>query len=148
MERMIEKARVLVEALPYIREFYEKTIVIKFGGAAMVDEELKASFATDVTLLRYIGLRPVIGHVRGNAVEPLAHAHGNTQLRDVGLEPGGAVGGREDGVGQVVAHLARVDVEGGHHLDVRGRAASDLPVGDPDGLVRRPSGVVVDALHE
>ncbi len=65
MERLIEKARVLVEALPYIREFYEKTIVIKFGGAAMVDEELKASFATDVTLLRYIGLRPVIVHGGG-----------------------------------------------------------------------------------
>jgi acetylglutamate kinase len=65
MERLIEKARVLVEALPYIREFHEKTIVIKYGGAAMVDEGLKASFATDVTLLRYIGLRPVIVHGGG-----------------------------------------------------------------------------------
>ena len=65
MERLIEKAGILVEALPYIRAFYDKTIVIKYGGAAMLDEQLKASFATDVTLLRYIGLRPVIVHGGG-----------------------------------------------------------------------------------
>ena len=65
MQRIIDKARVLVEALPYMRAFYDKTIVIKYGGAAMVDAELKASFATDVTLLRYIGLRPVIVHGGG-----------------------------------------------------------------------------------
>ena len=65
MERIIDKARILVEALPYMRAFYEKTIVIKYGGAAMLDDELKASFATDVTLLRYIGLRPVIVHGGG-----------------------------------------------------------------------------------
>jgi acetylglutamate kinase len=65
MQRIIDKARVLVEALPYMRAFLDKTIVIKYGGAAMVDEALKASFATDVTLLRYIGLRPVIVHGGG-----------------------------------------------------------------------------------
>ena len=65
MEKLIEKARVLVEALPYIRAFYDKTIVIKYGGSAMIDTELKRSFATDVTLLRYIGLRPVIVHGGG-----------------------------------------------------------------------------------
>jgi acetylglutamate kinase len=65
MKELIDKARVLVEALPYMRAFYEKTIVIKYGGAAMVDEALKGSFAQDVTLLRYIGLRPVIVHGGG-----------------------------------------------------------------------------------
>ncbi len=65
MEQLIEKAGVLVEALPYIRAFYDKTVVIKYGGAAMLDAELKRSFATDVTLLRYIGLRPVIVHGGG-----------------------------------------------------------------------------------
>jgi acetylglutamate kinase len=65
MDRIIDKARILVEALPYMRAFYDKTIVIKYGGAAMLDAELKASFATDVTLLRYIGLRPVIVHGGG-----------------------------------------------------------------------------------
>jgi acetylglutamate kinase len=65
MQELIKKARVLVEALPYMRAFFEKTIVIKYGGAAIVDAELKASFAQDVTLLRYIGLRPVIVHGGG-----------------------------------------------------------------------------------
>jgi acetylglutamate kinase len=65
MEKLIEKAGILVEALPYIRAYFNKTIVIKYGGAAMIDAELKASFAKDVTLLRYIGLRPVIIHGGG-----------------------------------------------------------------------------------
>jgi len=65
MDRIIDKARILVEALPYMRAFYEKTIVIKTGGAVMLDAELKASFATDVTLLRFIGLKPVIVHGGG-----------------------------------------------------------------------------------
>ncbi len=65
MDRIIEKAHTLVEALPYMRAFYGKTIVIKYGGAAMADAKLKQSFATDVTLLRYIGLRPVIVHGGG-----------------------------------------------------------------------------------
>lgn len=65
MEELIHKAGVLIEALPYMRAFYDKILVIKYGGAAMVDETLKASFAQDVTLLRYIGIRPVIVHGGG-----------------------------------------------------------------------------------
>ena len=68
MQELINKARILVEALPYMRAFFEKTIVIKYGGAAMLDAELKASFAQDVTLLRYIGLRPVIVHGGGRQI--------------------------------------------------------------------------------
>jgi acetylglutamate kinase len=55
----------LLEALPYIREFFGKTIVIKYGGAAMVDEDLCEAFATDVVLLKYVGLEPVIVHGGG-----------------------------------------------------------------------------------
>ena len=65
VQKLIDKADVLVEALPYIRRFYEKTIVIKYGGHAMTDEALRASFAVDVVLLKYIGLRPVIVHGGG-----------------------------------------------------------------------------------
>ena len=65
MQELIHKARTLVEALPYIRAFHDKIVVIKYGGAAMADDELKASFATDVTLLRFIGMRPVIVHGGG-----------------------------------------------------------------------------------
>ncbi len=62
MENTINKAKVLIEALPYIRRFYDKTIVIKYGGNAMIDEDLKKSFALDVVLMRYIGLNPVVVH--------------------------------------------------------------------------------------
>ena len=55
----------LVEALPYIRRFFDKTIVIKYGGSAMADEALRQSFAVDVVLLKYIGVRPVIVHGGG-----------------------------------------------------------------------------------
>src|SRR5210317_190330 len=65
MKESIAKAKVLIESLPYIREFSGKTVVIKYGGHAMVDEELKKNFALDVILLKYIGLNPVIVHGGG-----------------------------------------------------------------------------------
>jgi acetylglutamate kinase len=55
----------LLEALPYIREFHGRTVVIKYGGAAMLDEGLRADFAADVVLLKYVGLNPVIVHGGG-----------------------------------------------------------------------------------
>ncbi|ABA89652.1 acetylglutamate kinase [Syntrophotalea carbinolica DSM 2380] len=65
MEELIRKANVLMEALPYIQRFNNKTIVIKYGGHAMVDGRLKHEFARDVVLLKYIGLNPVIVHGGG-----------------------------------------------------------------------------------
>jgi acetylglutamate kinase len=65
VKELIDKAAVLVEALPYIRRFYEKTVVIKYGGNAMIDEGLRESFAVDVVFLKYVGLRPVIVHGGG-----------------------------------------------------------------------------------
>ncbi len=65
MEELISKATVLIEALPYIRKFYQKNIVIKYGGHAMVDERLKRSFALDIVLLKYIGINPVVVHGGG-----------------------------------------------------------------------------------
>jgi len=55
----------LLEALPYIREFHGRTVVIKYGGAAMLDDDLREAFATDVVLLKYVGLNPVIVHGGG-----------------------------------------------------------------------------------
>src|SRR5213082_119136 len=55
----------LLEALPYIREFHGRTVVIKYGGAAMREEGLREGFATDVVLLKYVGLNPVIVHGGG-----------------------------------------------------------------------------------
>jgi acetylglutamate kinase len=65
MKDLIDKAEVLVEALPYIRRFASSTIVFKYGGSAMNDPALRASFARDVVLLKFIGLRPVIVHGGG-----------------------------------------------------------------------------------
>ena len=56
------RVEVLLEALPYIREFRGKTVVIKYGGAAMERADLKEPFALDVILLRFVGIRPVIVH--------------------------------------------------------------------------------------
>ena len=58
-------AEILIEALPYIRRFYGETIVIKYGGSAMVEERLKEGFARDVTLLKFVGLNPVVVHGGG-----------------------------------------------------------------------------------
>lgn len=58
-------ADILIEALPYIRRFYGMTIVIKYGGHAMVDDQLKADFARDITLMKFIGMNPVVIHGGG-----------------------------------------------------------------------------------
>ncbi len=65
MQNEIAKAKVLIESLPYLREFSGKTVVIKYGGHAMIDEELKKKFALDVILLKYIGINPVVVHGGG-----------------------------------------------------------------------------------
>ena len=62
---MTSSVETLLEALPYIREFHGRTIVIKYGGAAMRDEELREAFARDVVLLKYVGMNPVIVHGGG-----------------------------------------------------------------------------------
>ncbi len=71
MEQNIYKASVLIEALPYIKSFYGKTFVFKFGGHAMLDEELKNNFARDIILMWYIGLKPVVVHGGGPQIDDL-----------------------------------------------------------------------------
>lgn len=65
MRNLVEKAEILIEALPYIRRFFGKTVVIKYGGHAMLEPSLRETFAKDVVLLKYVGLRPVIVHGGG-----------------------------------------------------------------------------------
>ncbi|PNU19000.1 acetylglutamate kinase [Geothermobacter hydrogeniphilus] len=76
MQKLIEKANVLTEALPWIKRFYGKTIVIKYGGNAMVEERLKESFARDIILMRYIGLNPVVVHGGGPQIGQVLEAMG------------------------------------------------------------------------
>lgn len=79
MDELIKKANVLVEALPYIRAFAGKTIVIKYGGKAMTDPSLKDGFATDVVLLKYVGLNPVVVHGGGPQIDQM--------LKRLSIEP-------------------------------------------------------------
>ncbi len=65
METIIKKAEILIEALPYIQKLYGKTVVIKYGGNAMINDELKNSVMEDITLLKYIGMNPVVVHGGG-----------------------------------------------------------------------------------
>ena len=66
-----QRAKILAEALPYIRRFYDKTIVVKYGGNAMTDERLKHSFARDVVLLKLVGMNPVVVHGGGPQIDDL-----------------------------------------------------------------------------
>ena len=65
MDELIAKAKVLLEALPYVQRFAGRRIVIKYGGHAMLDEDLKSGFAEDVVLLKSLGLAPIIVHGGG-----------------------------------------------------------------------------------
>lgn len=65
MEALIKKAKILVEALPYIQKFSGKTVVVKYGGNAMINEELKNKVMEDITLLKFIGLNPIVVHGGG-----------------------------------------------------------------------------------
>jgi acetylglutamate kinase len=68
MERSIQKASVLIEALPYIRDFAGKTVVVKYGGSAMLHPEIRRSTAEDVALMKYVGMNPVVVHGGGPAI--------------------------------------------------------------------------------
>jgi acetylglutamate kinase len=72
-------AYVLIEALPYLREFYGKTIVVKYGGNAMIDEKLKAEVMQDISLLHYVGIRPILVHGGGPEISAL--------MKQMGHEP-------------------------------------------------------------
>lgn len=74
MKRYQKQARGIIETLPYISEFYKKTVVIKYGGNAMIDEDLKKAFALNVILLKYIGVNPVVVHGGGPQIGKMLEA--------------------------------------------------------------------------
>ena len=76
MEKVIEKANILIEALPYIQKFNGKTMVIKYGGNAMINDALKEHVMEDVTLLKYIGINPVVVHGGGLDISNALNAFG------------------------------------------------------------------------
>ncbi len=79
MEEVLQKAQVLIEALPYIQRFNRKIIVVKYGGSAMVDENLKKQVIQDVTLLKLVGFKPIIVHGGGKEI--------SKWVGKVGMEP-------------------------------------------------------------
>jgi len=86
MKKYMDKVNTLTESFPYIREFYGKTIVIKYGGHAMSEDSLRKSFALDMVLLKYVGINPVIVHGGGPQI--------GTLLKQVGKESSFAGGMR------------------------------------------------------
>lgn len=79
MQQYLDKAQVLIEALPYIQRFNRKIIVVKYGGSAMIDEELKKQVIEDVTLLKLVGFKPIIVHGGGKEI--------SRWVNKVGMEP-------------------------------------------------------------
>ena len=79
MQKYLEKAEVLIEALPYIQRFNRRVIVVKYGGSAMVDEQLKEQVIQDVTLLKLVGFKPIIVHGGGKEI--------SRWVGEVGMEP-------------------------------------------------------------
>lgn len=71
MEKAIKRAQILIEVLPYIREFFGKTIVVKFGGRAMDEGSITKRVAEDIVLMRYVGIKPVIVHGGGEAISKM-----------------------------------------------------------------------------
>ena len=79
MQKYLEKAEVLIEALPYIQKFNRRIIVVKYGGSAMIDDELKEHVIQDVTLLKLVGFKPIIVHGGGKEI--------SRWVNKVGMEP-------------------------------------------------------------
>jgi len=76
MEELIKKAGILIDALPYIQKFAGKTIIIKYGGNAMINEELKRSVIEDITLLKFVGLNPIVVHGGGPDISAALEKNG------------------------------------------------------------------------
>src|SRR4051794_41979285 len=91
----------LLEALPYIREFHGRTVVIKYGGAAMNDPELREDFARDVVILKYVGMNPIVVHGGGPEITRYM------ERLDLPVEVVGGARGGGEGAGEI-AQMGRV----------------------------------------
>ena len=143
---LVQRAEVLIEALPYIRAFQGKTLVIKYGGAAMEQADLKEQFAKDVLLLRLVGIRPVIVHGGGPQIGAL--------MKRLGKEPRFVGGMRvtDEETVQIVEMVlvgkinkeivALINLHGGRAVGLSGKDASLLRA--RKRLHRLPDGTSVD----
>jgi acetylglutamate kinase len=145
MDELVSKAQVLHEALPYIRRFQNRTFVVKYGGHAMIDENLKQSFARDVCLLRYVGIRVVVVHGGGPQINQMLDRVGIASTFSGGLRVtddatmdvvemvlGGGV--NQEIVGMICQHGGRaVGLSGKDDRFMRGRRLEKVAVKDEQG---------------
>ena len=121
-------ADILIEALPYIRHFSGQTIVVKYGGHAMVDEKLKEDFASDITLLKYIGINPVVVHGGGPQINKVLDAMGITSsfVRGMRYTDGETMDVVEMVLGGKVNKeiVARINRKGGKTVGLTGKDGS------------------------
>src|SRR4029453_15361736 len=127
---MVQRAEVLLEALPYIRAFQGKTLVIKYGGAAMEQADLKEQFAKDVLLLKLVGMRPVIVHGGGPQIGALMKRLGKVPEFVGGMRGGdaerGGVGGMGLG-GKIKKEIVGlINLHGGRAVGLSGKDGSLL----------------------
>lgn len=146
MPSPLEKAAILVEALPYIKKFYGKTVVIKYGGHAMINDELKKAVLTDAVLMKYVGMHPVLVHGGGPEITGM--------LKRVGIESN-FVGGlrvtdRETMeiaemvlVGKINKEIvALINKYGGRAVGLSGKDAGLFQAERKPGRLRRPDGTM------
>ncbi|MCL5056771.1 MAG: acetylglutamate kinase [Actinobacteria bacterium] len=144
MPGAMEKASILVEALPYIKKFYGKTVVIKYGGHAMINDDLKKAVLTDVVLMKYVGMRPVIVHGGGPEITGM--------LKRLNIESNFVGGLRVTGrdtmevvemvlVGKINKDIvARINGYGGRAIGISGKDDGLLKAVKKPGRVKRPDG--------
>ncbi|OPY57891.1 MAG: Acetylglutamate kinase [Pelotomaculum sp. PtaU1.Bin035] len=145
MSTALEKAAILVEALPYIKKFYGKTVVIKYGGHAMINDSLKEAVLTDVVLMKYVGMHPVIVHGGGPEITGM--------LKRVGIESSFVGGLRVTDeetmeivemvlVGKINKDIvAQINLIGGRAVGLSGKDANLFEAVKKYRKVRNPEGV-------
>ncbi|HLV68873.1 MAG TPA: acetylglutamate kinase [Polyangiaceae bacterium] len=145
MDELVQKAAVLEEALPYIRRFHQRTIVVKYGGHAMTDSTLAESFAKDVCLLRFVGIRVVVVHGGGPQIDRMLERMGIRSVFNAGLRVtddatmdivemvlGGAV--NQEIVGHICQHGGRaVGLSGKDDRFMRARRKDKVEARDAEG---------------
>jgi len=140
MEEMIKKAEVLLEALPYIQNFYEKTIVIKYGGAVLTDTAIRKSVLEDIVFMNYVGMRPVLVHGGGPYI--------TKRLEDIGKDPKFVNGYRvtdEEGMEIVEEELEKVNREIVREIIQLGGSAISLS-GKEDHLIEVKKHADIDGV--
>lgn len=144
INQVSEKAGVLIEALPYIREFYGKTVVIKYGGSAMTSPDLKKAVALDVVLMKYIGINPVIVHGGGPEIDEMLKKLGKKPVRVGGLR----VTDAETMEVVEMVLIGKVNKEIVSLINVSGGKAVGLCGKDGNLIVakKRPAGTAIDEV--